>query len=380
MIQKIPIDSVIVDGRTRKTMSNVQRLADNISEIGLLSPIVVNKSNRLIAGERRLEACKLLGWKEIDAIVKDTKTAEQELEMEISENVHREDFTREEIISAGISIERIEKIKATERKEAGQFGSTVGENFPVPSDDVGRARDIVGKKLGMSGKQYERDKSIVAHKDLLPPGMYDDWNTRAISTNKIYTLLTECLAEKEQIAKKEVPQKNQPSPQQSKPPKNDAVYDELKAQLKMRDLQIDTLRNNLATARSIPAVSNDENLRDEIEELRATIAEKDKYIKQLETDTDTIHDAAFLERSNTEIYRNCDGTGELYELAREVKTLLETKLAPLKFRRCFERVPQSSTARDNVRELLNKVQSWCDEIAPLITPAEDAIDEVINIY
>ena len=33
--------------------------------MGLLPPVVVTPDNRLIAGKRRLEACKTLGWAEI---------------------------------------------------------------------------------------------------------------------------------------------------------------------------------------------------------------------------------------------------------------------------------------------------------------------------
>ena len=50
-------------------------LSQSISENGLIQPIIVRKSDiigyELIAGERRLRACKRLGMTEIPAVVKE---------------------------------------------------------------------------------------------------------------------------------------------------------------------------------------------------------------------------------------------------------------------------------------------------------------------
>ena len=55
----------------RESLGDLKLLAEIIQICGLLNPITViqleNGYYLLVAGERRLEACKLLGWKEIDA-------------------------------------------------------------------------------------------------------------------------------------------------------------------------------------------------------------------------------------------------------------------------------------------------------------------------
>ena len=48
-------------------------LADNIRDIGLLHPISISADGALLAGQRRLEACKLLGWTEIAVTVVEEK-------------------------------------------------------------------------------------------------------------------------------------------------------------------------------------------------------------------------------------------------------------------------------------------------------------------
>ena len=58
-----PLNNKIYDGNME-----VDDLADNISKVGLLEPLVVipsgkGKSYYVISGNRRLKALKLLGWK-----------------------------------------------------------------------------------------------------------------------------------------------------------------------------------------------------------------------------------------------------------------------------------------------------------------------------
>ena len=50
------------NGRHRKDLGDIASLAESIATIGLLHPIVIKTDGTLIAGERRIEACKLLGW------------------------------------------------------------------------------------------------------------------------------------------------------------------------------------------------------------------------------------------------------------------------------------------------------------------------------
>ena len=185
----VPIDSIKISARIRKDLGNIQSLADNIKAIGLICPVVINQDNVLLAGERRLTACKSLGYSTIDAVIKNTADAEHELLIEIAENTHRKRMTREEIISAGIELERIDCIKAQERHKTSTGGCNpqLKENFPEA--DKGQVRDIVGRKLGMSGKQYEREKFILQNRDLLDDGDFAKWNNYEISTNKAYGLI-----------------------------------------------------------------------------------------------------------------------------------------------------------------------------------------------
>ena len=78
----------ISEGRRNIDYVKVSELAESIKIIGLLNPITVNKNNTLIAGAHRYEACKLLGFDEIECVVLDCNELQAEL-AEIDENLMR---------------------------------------------------------------------------------------------------------------------------------------------------------------------------------------------------------------------------------------------------------------------------------------------------
>lgn len=76
------------------TTSSIMELSESIKEKGVIVPItVVSKGDRYIlaAGERRLSATRLAGFKDIPAVVKDLSDKEL-AEVAIIENVHRKDL------------------------------------------------------------------------------------------------------------------------------------------------------------------------------------------------------------------------------------------------------------------------------------------------
>ena len=60
--RSIPLSAIRVGKRHRKDLGDIRFLARSIQEIGLLHPVVIRPEGKLIAGERRLWALKLLGW------------------------------------------------------------------------------------------------------------------------------------------------------------------------------------------------------------------------------------------------------------------------------------------------------------------------------
>ena len=62
-IMKVPLDKIAIDEahRIRRDQGNLAALKASISRLGLLNPIVIDEEYRLVAGYRRLLACRALG-------------------------------------------------------------------------------------------------------------------------------------------------------------------------------------------------------------------------------------------------------------------------------------------------------------------------------
>lgn len=94
----VSIKDIKVKRRVRKDLGNLENLKDSLRRYGLLNPITLNSKYQLIAGERRLEAAKAIGWTSINANIIDNLTPLSQLEMELEENNQRKEFTDEELM------------------------------------------------------------------------------------------------------------------------------------------------------------------------------------------------------------------------------------------------------------------------------------------
>jgi len=164
---KVNVDAIKVTGRIRKEVTKIEELAVDITQNGLLNPLTVMPIDggkyQLLAGLRRLRAAQSLGWTEIDVNVVSASDAEAKLRIEISENEQREPFTYTEKMDFARLIEEIERVKALERMSVGGKGGLNEGVAHGPHLEQSRRREIIGAKIGMSGKQYDRAKYIAAN-------------------------------------------------------------------------------------------------------------------------------------------------------------------------------------------------------------------------
>jgi DNA modification methylase len=138
-----PLKRIQVGRRFRKDLGDLQPLAESIEEVGLLHPVVVTPQGRLIAGRRRLEAVKLLGWRTVPVHVVDLQNV---IEGELAENVHRKDFLPSELWAIA------KKVKEIVRTPVGRPSEKV-ENYHRFS---GKTRDKAAAYFGISGRHLEK--------------------------------------------------------------------------------------------------------------------------------------------------------------------------------------------------------------------------------
>ena len=185
------IDNIRLGHRYRKDMGNVHALADSIATVGLLHPIVVTPDGELIAGARRLEAAKLLGWEDIPATVIDLDDL---IRAEHDENSVRKDFTPSEAVAIGRALEPLEREAAKERS------GTRTDLEPPENFTGGNALDRVASTVGMSRPTYSKAKAIVEAAEA-EPETFGDLAERMDATGSVHGAYKELKKRTKQIAK-----------------------------------------------------------------------------------------------------------------------------------------------------------------------------------
>ena len=122
----IEIDEPGVIDRMEIDPDGITELAENISEIGLLQPVLlrpVKDRYEIVAGHRRFLACQRLGLPSIDAVVKEMTNQEAAI-IRASENLSRENLTPLE--ESNIFANLITNHKMTMEQVAKKFGYKAG--------------------------------------------------------------------------------------------------------------------------------------------------------------------------------------------------------------------------------------------------------------
>lgn len=177
----INIEQIKIENRIRKDFGNIQELADDIKQNGLINPpVVISESDgayTLLTGERRIRAMKLLGYKQVEVRTWKSLNDEQKLNIEISENEARKDFSKSERMEYALRLAEIERIKARERMSEGGKGRLKSDNL--------RSDEAVSQKLGIGSKDtYRKEKYIYENQSSLTPEDFADWDEGRLSTNK----------------------------------------------------------------------------------------------------------------------------------------------------------------------------------------------------
>lgn len=104
---KIPVDLITIKKRTRAQLGDLRPLMDSLEARGLIHPLTVNARYELVAGHRRLESARRLGWDMIEVRIVDAGDELAMLELELEENLHRLDFTESELSLARARLEKL---------------------------------------------------------------------------------------------------------------------------------------------------------------------------------------------------------------------------------------------------------------------------------
>lgn len=162
---RLSLDAIIIGKRHRHALGDIASLAKSIEQVGLLQPLVVTPDNKLVAGQRRLEAVRELKWPDVPVhIVETVDDALKLLQAERDENTCRKDLTPGEAVTIGKELEKLERKGAGERRAQAPGkpqGTKKVSSGNLPEETKGETRDKVGAAVGMSGRTYQKAKAVV---------------------------------------------------------------------------------------------------------------------------------------------------------------------------------------------------------------------------
>ncbi len=174
---KIPIDSINITDRVRKDFGDIKSLAESISSVGLLQPIVINENNELIDGQRRIKAYSQLG---IDEIPFYRVNLKEIILGEFHANSNRKDFTTSERVAISNAVEAFfrKNSKSVGRpKRNRKLDDDFIKDMRLSQDSIndekqnnwvnlttfsGRIKDNVSSYFGISRNTLEKEKKIVS--------------------------------------------------------------------------------------------------------------------------------------------------------------------------------------------------------------------------
>ncbi len=104
---QMKLEDIVIKKRIRRNLGDLAPLMDSLKKYGLMNPVVVNRDRELIAGHRRYEAARRLGWRAVSVVVVETSEEERMLEMEIEENTQRKNLTSDELADAYLRLDRL---------------------------------------------------------------------------------------------------------------------------------------------------------------------------------------------------------------------------------------------------------------------------------
>lgn len=152
----LTISNIFEGKRHRHDLGNIKSLAESMTEVGQLQPIVVTPALKLVAGARRLAAARSLGWTEIEAVVvRNLRDAASLLRAEADENVCRKAFTPTE--AAAIAAEREVLLKPIAKAaSAANLPNAQGGNLPPQ----GKVRETAAQGLGYSPTTIRKVRDV----------------------------------------------------------------------------------------------------------------------------------------------------------------------------------------------------------------------------
>jgi len=182
-VQVVPIEAVVPSARNpRRRRPNIEELAASIQAYGLLQPVVVRARDsryEVIAGHRRLEAARVLGWTELPVVVRDESEDGAYL-LTLVENLQRDDLSPKEEAAA------LEVLLRERHWSTVQVAKAINRSQPYVSkrlrvfEDPVLAPAVLDNKLSVSLAEELLSVPEARRYELLQVAVENSWNRQRL--------------------------------------------------------------------------------------------------------------------------------------------------------------------------------------------------------
>lgn len=152
-ITHVPPGEIIVNREARQRQANLQvgDLIPSIKQRGIMHPLIINRHNVLVAGERRLIAAKSIGLLTVPVRYMENLDEDEAEVVELEENVKRSDLTWQDKAKAILRIHVLMKTK----------NAATGWAEAQTADHLGYSEDHIYKMTDLGEAIEEGDESII---------------------------------------------------------------------------------------------------------------------------------------------------------------------------------------------------------------------------
>lgn len=172
--KSFPVSSITVNpDRQREDVGDISDLAESIRRSGLIHPVVVTAEGVLVAGERRLNAIRALGWTNIPVQFTDDLSDIDLHVIELEENIRRKNLTWQEEAAAVAKYHELrvqqeggDQTLTETAKELGVTHSSVSQKIAVMKEiargnDQIKTADKFSTALNIATREQSRRASAV---------------------------------------------------------------------------------------------------------------------------------------------------------------------------------------------------------------------------
>lgn len=348
-ITNVSIDVLKVHPRNTEFFDDIsgkqyEEFKNSIKEEGIISEIIVAPDMTIISGHQRYKAAKELGIKMIPIRIREDLIDEnKKLKVLLAANFGRS--TNDESKQRKVAVEYV-KLCGYKNGEMGN-GRKKECQLGTPTQ---LTLDEIAEQLGTSKRDLQRALSIERNltepmKQLLDDGVI----SKTIASDLISSLSNdeqEDLINSMDITKKITKGQVQQYIDRIKQLENDNP--------KVKKLQ--TQLSELKTEKNILE-----------RKVKLNQEEADKY-NELKSKIE------FLTKQKNDLGRQIDSATELAGLTVRLQKLLETELAPIKFKRCMEELNSSDVCVNNLMDVINRIDDWSNEMKKLLNNNDYVVD------